>query len=1134
MFREPSSKVVQFAAHMKAQVTHQVILAGIPRMNSEPGRMVYYSRRPHGYRCAVAASSHRGNWAPLSVTKKCQFAVVSVSGRDLTIAGMSLPKMALSGCFILLALLLCGSPCRAQTGTFIAPPRTIADITAILDQEKPDRARIAALQAEAGAAAPTNADPQALIKFHYGRAQAEANLGRFPEAISDLKKAIQYARDQNSDLIPLLRYLGIQLFWAGQPEKALQAFSEAARILEQDGRNRILWRLHTYRWMISINVIFLGHLQEAEALLGKTHALLTEARKSPEYGENRSSWEGQVEEAEAQLLLGRGQYRQAEAAFHSAQVWESQVMAAKSDAPSGAETRLHIYHLLAREGLMKARQGRLAEAESDERRALLGLLGSVGKYNQYTAALIPFVADILVEQGRYIEAEQLVRADLGIYESLGFPNESHMLVYAQVTLAEILIAQKRWKDAAEIYGVIDEATKPWDAETRDYFPGGRGSTPGRIYTLYNTGQISAGLEAARALVAKAASTFGGQHLKTALARGYLAVGLARLGRDAEARDEFRAAMPILTSSLRDVTDVEGSSTRWREEFIGSIVESYIALLTRFGEGSGTGAAIEGFTLAEAIRGRSVQTALFQSSAREATRDAELAELARQEQDLAKEIGAQRGLLNNLLTLPSDQRDDNAIDKLRLRIDELSNARSVAQSTIRLRFPSYADLIDPKPPSVDEIKATLRPGEALLSFYFGENESFVWAVPKDGAVAFASVPLKAVDLAAKVHRLRQALEPDFTLIREIPAFDLTLAYELYELLLNPVEAAWGPSKSLIVVTNGALGELPLGLLPTAPAQVNVHAKPLFAGYRDVKWLARSHAITVLPSASALVTLRHLPPGSATREKLIGFGDPYFNEQQAAEAEASPEPVEVAADQPGPDAVTRGLRLKRRASPHTEDVDTAELAMLPRLPDTRLELTTIAKVLKVDPAKALYLGKAANEQNVETMDLSRFRIIDFATHGLVPGDIDGLTQPALALTAPQVAGVKGNGLLTMEKILALKLDADWVVLSACNTAAGAGQGAEAVSGLGRAFFYAGTRALLVTNWPVESASARELTSDLFRRVAADPNLTRAEALRQAMMAVLDGPGSVDSDDDTVFTYAHPLFWAPYSLIGDGGGS
>jgi CHAT domain-containing protein len=234
------------------------------------------------------------------------------------------------------------------------------------------------------------------------------------------------------------------------------------------------------------------------------------------------------------------------------------------------------------------------------------------------------------------------------------------------------------------------------------------------------------------------------------------------------------------------------------------------------------------------------------------------------------------------------------------------------------------------------------------------------------------------------------------------------------------------------------------------------------------------------------------------------------------------------------VTRGIPLWLRAAPHTEDVDAAELAMLPRLPDTRYELISIAKALDADPATALYLGKAANEQNVETLDLAHYRIVAFSTHGLVPGDLDGLTQPALALTAPEIAGVKGDGLLTMEKILALKLDADWVVLSACNTAAGAGAGAEAASGLGSAFFYAGTRALLVTNWSVHSASARELITDLFRRQRADPALSRGEALRQAMMALLDGPGAVDGPGRTVYSYAHPLFWAPYSVIGDGGGS
>jgi CHAT domain-containing protein len=184
--------------------------------------------------------------------------------------------------------------------------------------------------------------------------------------------------------------------------------------------------------------------------------------------------------------------------------------------------------------------------------------------------------------------------------------------------------------------------------------------------------------------------------------------------------------------------------------------------------------------------------------------------------------------------------------------------------------------------------------------------------------------------------------------------------------------------------------------------------------------------------------------------------------------------------------------------------------------------------------VYLGKAANEHAVKTMDLSRYRIIDFATHGLVPGELNGLTQPALALTAPSVTQNDGDGLLTMGEILALKLDADWVILSACNTGAAAGAGAEAASGLGRAFFYAGTRAILVTNWSVHSASARELVSDVFRRQAADPQLSRGEAMRKASMALLDGPGFTDQSGKTVFAYAHPLFWAPYTIIGDGGGA
>jgi CHAT domain-containing protein len=359
---------------------------------------------------------------------------------------------------------------------------------------------------------------------------------------------------------------------------------------------------------------------------------------------------------------------------------------------------------------------------------------------------------------------------------------------------------------------------------------------------------------------------------------------------------------------------------------------------------------------------------------------------------------------------------------------------------------------------------------------------VWAVPKNGPISFSEVHATALDLEARVRELRKALEPEAAMISDIPPFDLRLASELYDALLKAVEPGWKSSNQLIVVTNGALGLLPLSLLPAAPVEVNDGDGDLFSSYRKVPWLARTHAVTMVPSVAALKTLRALPAGSATREPMIGFGDPLFSKEQADEAEKQSQTAVV-------EVATRGMPLKRPAA-LVEGVNSADLAMLPRLPDTADELKSIALALQADPSKVLNLGVTANEQVVKTADLSKYKIIVFATHGLVAGELDGLTQPALALSAPDVAGVDGDGLLTMEEILTLKLDADWVVLSACNTGTGAGAGAEAASGLGRAFFYAGTRALLVTNWSVHSQSARELTSDLFHRQAGDARVARAE--------------------------------------------
>ena len=678
--------------------------------------------------------------------------------------------------------------------------------------------------------------------------------------------------------------------------------------------------------------------------------------------------------------------------------------------------------------------------------------------------------------------------------------------------------QEKWTEAAKTYADLDAATKDMEPARKDEISLGIS----RVFSAYNTGQVNSGIATAERLVNKLVTRFGEKHVDTLLARCALAAGQFRAGHNEEALRDFRASANALLSTAHSAQggDDGAVNAAARDQMVQSVIESYIALLATRHEDS----TAESFRLAEAIRGRSVQKALAASSARTVAQDPALAGLARTEQDLQKQIGAQLGLLTNVLALPPAQREEKGIVELRAQIEKLRAEHEKVWAQLTRQFPEYADLIDPKPPTIDGIKAALRPGEALLSFYFGIDKSFVWALRKGEPVAFSAIALSAAEVEKKIIKLREALEPSATTIAEIPAFDLALSHELYTQLLKPVEAGWKPAKSLIVVTNGAMGLLPLGLLTTAPATLKTDGA-MFAGYRDVPWLARTHAVTMVPSAAALRTLRNLPPGSDQRERMIGFGDPLFSTAQAAEAVANAPPVQLA-------SATRGVPLARRAAPQTNGVQSAELALLPRLPDTAEELKSIALALQADPDKALRLGKAANEDAVKHSDLSNYRIVVFATHGLVPGELDGLTQPALALSAPEVAGVPGDGLLTMEEILSLKLNADWVVLSACNTGTGAGAGAEAASGLGRAFFYAGTRAILVTNWSVHSASARELVTDVFRRQTANAGLTRGEALRQASMALADGECFKDDGGKPVFSYAHPLFWAPYTIIGDGG--
>jgi CHAT domain-containing protein/tetratricopeptide (TPR) repeat protein len=1028
----------------------------------------------------------------------------------------------LNGLLGFLAFAAGGDFALAQTHAFIAPPRTIADITAILDQEKRNSAPFAKNKAAADGQPPHSATPAALYKFYLNRGRARAELGRFREGAEDGSRAAKVAQG-NLDYrngIDARLFIALQHLNAGEFKIARDLLSALERDVTNAGDSIKGLLIGIYRWTVSA-LIGLGNLEQAEGYLRRLRTLRAETRNWNNDNAYGSAREAELE-TRADLAMARGLYRDAENAYRRSIALAQDAILKLPRLPSSTYVTKEILENridaeISLQAHAKANQGRLAEAEADIRRALLSRLRANGRYAINTANQVSSLGYVISLQGRYAEAQQLVQAELEIKKTVGVAHHSEGIVGVLRRLSSLASLQGHHEAATEIDAEIDASIQSWEPQRRQRYE----FDNSRVYSLLHTGRTVEGIAAAQRLVAREVATLGENHVAVALARGLLAIGYGKVGRISEALAEFKRSVPVLISAPRDTDVDESAVSALLNARIRDVIEGYVEVLAKAPSGTEPDSATEAFRLIDAVRGRSVQQAVAASAARMVTTDKALAELVRRDQDQEMQINAQIGVLNNVLALPPGEREDAAVRRLNTEIEALRTQRTVTRAEIARRFPKHAALMEPRPPSIEEVRAVLRTGEALVSFYFGREKSFAWAFSKGGPIAFAVIEAGSAEIETKIVALRTALEADIDTIEAMPAFDLAVASDLYEQLLKPVEPGWRQARSLIVVTNGALALLPLGLLPRERTVLKDATEPLFAGYREVPWLARTHAITLVPSAAALKTLRQLPLGSASRETLIAYGDPYFSESQAAEAAREDAAAEAS------------LSLRRRATPKTSTFDSADLARLPRLPDTGAELRSIARALRVDPARALHLGKAANTQAVKAADLSRYRIIAFATHGLLPGDLNGLTQPALALTAPQVAGVGGDGLLRMEEILALKLDADWVILSACNTGAGTSSGAEALSGLGRSFFYAGARSLLITNWSVYSVAARELVEDLFKRQAIEPSLSRSEALRQAMMALVDN-GGYSKDGATLYTYAHPVFWAPYSIIGESHGN
>jgi CHAT domain-containing protein len=484
-----------------------------------------------------------------------------------------------------------------------------------------------------------------------------------------------------------------------------------------------------------------------------------------------------------------------------------------------------------------------------------------------------------------------------------------------------------------------------------------------------------------------------------------------------------------------------------------------------------------------------------------TGSAELSALLRRAEDENREMARIQSELAQQQALAADDRNPETEDALIAQIASQAPRIAASRAEIATRFPEYQALKEGTLPRLDDVRSRLEDNEALVTFLLGRDKSFVQLIRRNGTIV-AQVAASADDIALSVKSLRRGLEIEG---RSVADFDLDTAHQLFAQLLGPVVSKLGGIKRLIIVPSGALASLPFGLLVTEP----VDSK----SYSSAAWLSRQFAITNSPSIASFIALRSTRLVGKPRQLLLAVADPLLA-PVARKGTAG-----AKATQAGFAGLLSSCRKDAPASPDT-------IRMLAALPETASEVAAVAAALKAPDAEIM-LAENATEANLRSKSLSDYRILYFATHGVLPGELKCESEPGLVLTPPAtIAATRStDGLLDASEIAALELRADLVVLSACNTASdGSGKlGGETLSGLAEAFFYAGARSLLVSHWQVPSAATARLMTDVFKAVGADPDLSIDNALAQAQLKAIANPAS-----------AHPFFWAAFVLIGDGASS
>jgi tetratricopeptide (TPR) repeat protein len=759
------------------------------------------------------------------------------------------------------------------------------------------------------------------------------------------------------------------------------------------------------------------------------------------------------------------------------------------------------------------RQSRYAEAEPLYKRSLAIRQKVLGPEHSSVGQSFGNLANLYKAQGRYTEAEPLYKRSLAIREKAQGPDHPDV-GFSLNNLGLLYWKQGRYDEAEPLYKraiAIHEKTFGPDHPDVAYALGNLGD-------LYRVrGQYTEAEPLLRRALAIREKALPPDHPFIALDLGYLASLQFSSRRFVESLASIRRATAILIKRGNDQISTRADNDRGEFTRNNWYFQQGVSAAWRISEDDGSQAVElrdESFRTAQWAVETETASALAQMAARFSSSNTTLTTLVRERQDLQSQWQIADKQFSAALSVPADQRA-GADQRARTRIAEIHARVAEIDRRLMVEFPEFFALSKPEPLSIEHAAKLLHTDEALVVLLAGHaEETFVWALTREGS-AWQRIPIGAKALSAQVQALRAGVDlQDAKLAAQRgKLFDLGLAHDLYKSLLGPVANLIDDKRHLLIVPSGVLTGLPFHLLVVEPPMTPLPNGHQLQSYREASWLIRRHAVTVLPSVSSLRALRIIAKGGQAPKPLIGFGDPVFGPRPALEQAGRP---------PAQTAMRSGTRAYASYWRGTvADLEALRTGLAP-LPETAAELIAVVRKVGGD----LKLGPAATETTIKSMDLSQYRIVYFATHGLVGGEIASLAEPALVLTLPNEPTELDDGLLTASEVAQLKLNADWVVLSACNTAAGNKPGAEALSGLARAFFYAGARALLVSHWQVDSDAAVRLTTSTFEALEKDPTIGRAEALRRAMLAMIEDASSPWN--------AYPDYWGGFSIVGEGGKS